>query len=447
MFYPERRKKLASLLPDAGVLLASGNPPSRNYAAIRYPFRPSSHALHFCGKLPAGSFVFIGAARATLFIEEVTPAEEVWHGKGVDRGRLKAVGEFDEVLTTAELPNFLKRYAKTKIFSLPLTDVQTNIRLTALLGRPLDSRGEDLPLAKAVAQCRSFHDTFAIEEIRKAAAATNDVFRIARLKTVVGAKEYEIAAELEYQCAVRGCSWAFPPIVTTRGEVLHAEPSESKLEAGKLLLVDFGAESPGGYASDVTRVWPVQGEYDRMQREVYEIVLAAKHRATEMIRPGIRYRDVHIKACEVLAEGLVALGLLDGRPLDLVERGAHALFFPHGIGHLLGLDVHDMEDLGDVAGYEPGRERSSQFGLNYLRLDRDLHSGMAVTIEPGLYFIPAILQNENHTSKFKDCLKLKYLSRFKNVGGIRLEDDILVTPDGHENLTRALPDDADFFCN
>jgi Xaa-Pro aminopeptidase len=232
---------------------------------------------------------------------------------------------------------------------------------------------------------------------------------------------------------------AYPPIVTTRGEILHSHDRSGTLAAGDLVLADVGSETDTGWASDVTRTWPATGRFSPSQRAIYELVLAAQLDAIAAVRPGARYRDVHLVACRTLCRGLVDEGLLSGQVDGLVERGAHALFFPHGVGHLLGLDVHDMEDLGDRAGYAPGRRRSTQFGLAYLRLDRDLVPGMAVTIEPGLYFVPAILQSAKLTGPFADCFHPERLARFADVRGIRIEDDVLVTATGSEVLTAAIP--------
>jgi Xaa-Pro aminopeptidase len=224
------------------------------------------------------------------------------------------------------------------------------------------------------------------------------------------------------------------------GEVLHNTSYDGVLAAGDLLLADAGAEHQG-WASDVTRTWPVSGRFSGTQRAMYEIVLAANEAAIDLVRPGNRYRDVHLAAARVLTRGLVELGILSGDVDDLVVRGAHAVLFPHGVGHLLGLDVHDMEDLGDRAGYAPGRTRSDQFGLGYLRLDRDLQPGMVVTIEPGLYRIDALLADERIAEPWvrDGTLSMDALARFADTRGIRIEDDVLCTPTAPRVLTATIP--------
>ncbi|MFP2913049.1 M24B family metallopeptidase, partial [Pyxidicoccus sp. 3LFB2] len=257
-----------------------------------------------------------------------------------------------------------------------------------------------------------------------------------------GVREAAVRAAMEAEFVSRDVRPAYQPIVTVHGEVLHNLKYHHVLAEGDLLLADVGAESPGGFACDVTRTWPVTGRFSTTQRELYEVVLRAQKASIALVRPGVRYRDVHLAAHREMARGLVALGILRGDVEELVVDGLTALLFPHGIGHLLGLDVHDMEDLGDRAGYAPGRTRVKDFGHRYLRLDRDLEPGMAVTIEPGLYRVPAILEDARLTARAGDRLNREVLARYSDVRGIRIEDDVLVTPEGCEVLTAAIPKEA-----
>ncbi|MEZ4436070.1 MAG: M24 family metallopeptidase [bacterium] len=253
-----------------------------------------------------------------------------------------------------------------------------------------------------------------------------------------GRYEHHVWAAMQRELTLRGMGTAYGPIVTHRGEILHERRHDCRLEPGDLILIDVGAETPGGWAADVTRTWPVDGQLSPTQADIHQLVRHTQHRAINAVRPGARYRDVHLEAARALTAGLVDLGILRGDIDELVADDVHALFFPHGIGHLIGLDVHDMEDLGDRAGYAPGRHRDQRFGLGYLRLDRDLEPGMAVTIEPGFYQVPAILQDPERTRVAADRLDRRVLARYADVRGIRIEDDILVTKDGNENLTAAL---------
>jgi Xaa-Pro aminopeptidase len=235
---------------------------------------------------------------------------------------------------------------------------------------------------------------------------------------------------------------AYNSIVTTQGQVLHNPHYHHPLAAGDLLLADVGAETAAGWAADITRTWPVSGQFSAPQRDLYGVVLAAHDGAIAAAQPGVEYRQLHLLACRLLAAGLVDLGILRGDVDQLVERDVHALFFPHGLGHLLGLDVHDMEDLGDRAGYAPGRQRSDRFGLCFLRLDRPLAAGMVVTIEPGFYQVPAILGPARHSGQYDDVVNWDRLQAFGSVRGIRIEDDVLITEGGHRLLTAALPTTA-----
>jgi len=232
---------------------------------------------------------------------------------------------------------------------------------------------------------------------------------------------------------------AYGSIVTVHGEVLHNTSYQGVLEDGDLLLADVGAESSSFVASDVTRTWPVNGRFSSEGAAVYDVVLDAQRRAMDAVAPGRRYRDVHLEAMKALAEGLSGLGALLGDPAERALDGSLALFFPHGIGHLLGLDVHDLEDLGDRAGYAPGRLRDPRPGLRYLRLDRDLVPGMLLTIEPGLYFVPALLDPPETRATFAGRVHFATVDKLRRSRGIRIEDDLLVTAGGHEVLSSHIP--------
>ncbi|MBX3274618.1 MAG: aminopeptidase P family protein [Sandaracinaceae bacterium] len=427
-----RRAELARALGESRALLFAGAAPPRNYAGAPYPFRASSHFLYFVGLPFERAVLSIEGDDHALYLEPPAPDDALWHGPAPSLDAIEAaVG--CPVRPLAEL-------AGAGAATLAAIDPATRARQEAALGRPVDppSRGDEA-LADAVIALRLVHDEAAIAGLREAAEATVAAHLAGMAATRPGRREHHVRAAMEAAILERAMSTAYGSIVTVHGEVLHNHAHHHVLGAGDLLLADVGAESRGGWAGDVTRTWPVSGAFSPTQRAFYEVVLDAQARAIAAVRPGARYRDVHLAASHALAEGLVALGVLRGDPEELVADGVHALLFPHGVGHLLGLDVHDMEDLGDRAGYAPGRARSTQFGLSYLRLDRDLVPGMAVTIEPGLYQVDAILRDPHLARVAGDRLDRAALARFSDVRGIRIEDDVLVTDAGSEVLTAALP--------
>jgi len=415
---------------------------SRNYAANTYPFRASSHFLYFVGEPLVDSFALIEGERCTLFLPRPGPDDALWHGVVPSFAELA-----EQTGCTVEPLDRLKRALEGRpVATLPAPDAATRTLQSRLLNRevvPGRLIVEDARLADAVIALRLLHDEHAIAGLREAAEATAAAHRAGMGATTPGVREWTICAAMERELTKRGMTTAYGSIVTVRGEVLHNESHHRLPADGDLLLADVGAETAGGWAGDVTRTWPVNGRFSETQRDLYDVVLAAQKQTIASVRHGVRYLDVHLTACRALASGLVALGILRGDVDELVADGVHALLFPHGVGHLLGLDVHDMEDLGDRAGYGSGRSRSSQFGLSYLRLDRDLVPGMAVTIEPGLYQVPAILNDPKLRAMAGDRLDMTRLEAFSDVRGIRIEDDVLVTPKGHEVLTAAIPKEPD----
>jgi Xaa-Pro aminopeptidase len=237
-----------------------------------------------------------------------------------------------------------------------------------------------------------------------------------------------------------GCRMAFPTILSINGQILHNHDHGNVLEKGRLIVCDSGAESPMHYASDITRTIPVDGEFTSKQKEIYEIVLATQTTAIEQMKPGISYKEVHLGAAKTTATGLKEAGLMKGDVDDAVKNGAHALFFPHGLGHQIGLDVHDMEDLGEkFVGYDEKTLRSEQFGLAYLRYGKELKPGLAMTVEPGIYFIPALIDKWKSEEKFTEFIAYDKLEEYKDFGGIRIEDNVLITEGGSRVLGKPIP--------
>jgi Xaa-Pro aminopeptidase len=439
--FERRRAALAQQL-EGPALIAAGGARPRNYAANTYPYRASSHFLYLFGLPLRDAMALHDGGDWTLYLPERGPDDALWEGPlpsfediaAAPRCRVRPLGALAAALR-GQSPA-----------TLPAPDGDTCAEQTRLLGREVARGvldGADAALADAMIQLRLRHDEAAIAELRLAAEATGAAHRAGMRATRAGVHESTVRAAMEAEIIARDLTVAYGSIVTCHGEVLHNEAHHNRLADGDLLLADVGAESPGGWAGDVTRTWPVSGRFSPPQRDLYGVVLEAQTQAIAAARPGARYRNIHLLAARALAAGLVDLGILRGDPSELVADGVAALFFPHGVGHLLGLDVHDMEDLGDRAGYAPGRVRSRDPGLRFLRLDRDLVPGMAMTIEPGLYFIPAVLHDPGLAERTTGRVDLARLATFTDgeggVRGIRIEDDVLVTGDGADVLTAAIP--------
>jgi Xaa-Pro aminopeptidase len=440
-----RRAALAARF-SGPALFAAGLPVARNYPANVYPFRAASHFLYLVGRSMPGAALLVQGGRATLFAEPPDRDDALWHGPRPELSDVRQDRAVDEVRPVAELADALR--SMRDVATLPPQDHATAAWLSRALGRAVEAGsgaslgGPDALLADAMIAERLVHDEAAIAQLRAAGRASSRA-HVAGMRATRGAKtETEVCAAMIAELRRAGMEDAYGPIVSVRGEVLHIHEHDGPLAPGDMLLCDVGGESPEGWASDITRTWPVTGSFSATQRAVYDVVLEAQRRAIDVVRPGKRYRDVHETAKRTIVEGLRSLGILRGDVDGLLERGAAALFFPHGVGHLLGLDVHDMEDLGDRAGYAPGRTRSTRFGDRYLRLDRDLAPGMAVTVEPGFYQVPGILQDDALTGPLGADLDRATLAKYADVRGIRIEDDVLCTADAPEVMTASCPKDA-----
>ena len=433
----QRRVNLARLIEDP-VILWSGNASGRNFQANKLPFRASSHFLYFAGMPLVNAAIRLAGGELELYLDDPPPEATLWHGTTIQRSEIGAIIGADRDYPLSELA-----HRAVDAATIAVQDLATYQQQCRILNRPVAvsdrAEGKDLELAKALVKLRSQHDDLALQELRSAAAVSIKAHKAGMRATKHATTEAEIRGAMEGVIIAHNMYCAYNSIVTVHGEVLHNESYNNQLQPQDLLLADVGAETANGWAADITRTWAVSGKFSSTQRDLYQVVLQAHDNCIAMLRPGIEYQDVHLRAAEIIAAGLVDLGILRGNPQDLLEMDAHALFFPHGVGHLLGLDVHDMEDLGDIAGYESGRSRSDRFGLGYLRLNRPLKSGMIVTIEPGFYQVPAILNDADLRHKYHDVVDWDRLAQFADVRGIRIEDDVLITDSGSEVLTAELP--------
>lgn len=444
--YAERRKRLMSQI-GSGLILFPGNDESpMNYPANTYPFRQDSSFLYFFGLAQPGWAGVIDAdgGKEILFGDDIGLEDVIWMGHlptVKERAALSGVGTTRPL---AKLEAVLKqaKAKKRKVHFLPPYRAEGARKLAGWLGLPLQGvkAKASQALSRAVIAQRSVKSPAEVDEIELALDVTREMYLAAMAMVRPGIHEHDVMGRIEGIALGRGCRTAFPSIVTVNGQTLHNHGYHNVLSEGRLLVDDSGAEAPSGYASDITRTIPVSGRFTPRQKEVYEVVLEAQETAVRAIRPGVPYRDVHLAAARVVAGGLTALGLMKGDPAEAVRAGAHALFFPHGIGHMMGLDVHDMEDIGEsLVGYTEGLKRSRQFGLAYLRLARELEPGFVVTVEPGVYFIPPLIDAWRKARKFAAFIDYEKVEGYRDFGGIRIEDDVLVTADGRRVLGRPIP--------
>jgi Xaa-Pro aminopeptidase len=428
--FTARRKRLQARL-DRPVWLASGLPRPRNFAGNPYPFRAESHFLYLAGCPTPAAVLRLDPDNATLYLTPPDPALELWEGPQ----RSLTAWSQDLQLEVRPLAH-LRREPESA--TLPPTDLASCRWLGDLMGRSVGPRlsAADLALADALIELRLEHDSAAVDQIRQAITVTTEAHLAGMRRSAPGRFESEIRAAMDERIVAHGMTHAYSPIVTVTGEVLHDERHHRRLATNSLVLADVGAETPEGWASDVTRTWPANGIFSPTQRELYEVVLRTQRAALDQVRPGVRFRDVHHAARQTLVACLLDLGILQGTLDDLHELGASALFFPHGVGHLLGLDVHDMEDLGDRAGYGAERTRTSDLADQFLRLDRTLAPGMIVTIEPGFYRVERLFRGDPAVAA---AVNERVLAQFDDVRGIRIEDDVLVTNEGCEVLSAMIP--------
>lgn len=441
--FQQRRVRLAAQLKRPLVLFA-GQAPPRNYPSNPYPFRAGSSFLYFGGPPLENAALLIepeadGGECRVLRIPP-GPDDALWTGAVADDAALAhAAGVPRSHVADLEKLDGLLRNRPAAFVPTPFPE---SAALAARLGLSAADREELL----AIIDLRLCKDDYELAAMRQAAVVNMRAHRAALTAARSGAREADAAAAFHAVLAAHDCVPSFTPIITIRGEVLHGHGHHNVLVAGALLLIDGGAEEPGGYACDITRTAPVGGKWNSVQRQLYEVVLRAVNAATPPCVPGARFRDVHDLAARTMCEGLAGAGLLRGSLDELVERRAHTLFFPHGLGHLIGLDVHDMEDFGDLAGYAAGRTRRSGFGDRFLRLDRDLAPGMTLTIEPGIYLVPAVWEADGPAEGLRDLVDGQMVQTLlnDNFGGIRIEHTICVREGGPpEVLTENLPTDAD----
>ena len=435
--YKKRRQALQTKLQGGIIIFPGNNEAPCNYPDNAYKFRQDSSFLYFFGINRPGmtGVIDLDSSEEYLFGDDVTMDDIIWMGPQPSVKELAAQVGVKQSFPFAKLKEMVGKAMsqRRKIHFLPPYRYDNMMLLEELTGirASLVKEHSSLELIKAVVALRSVKEPGEIVEIDKACNIGYEMHTAAMRLCKPGVSERYIAGVLDGIAASYGNMVSFPTILSQNGQTLHNHDHSQILQAGRLMLTDAGAESVTNYCSDHTRTIPVGGKFTSRQRDVYSIVLACHDRALELARPGVTYKSVHIEACKVLAQGLKDLGLMKGDVDDAVEAGAHAMFMPHGLGHMMGIDVHDMEDLGQCyVGYDDEVRPSDQFGLASLRMGRRLQEGFVITDEPGCYFIPDLIDKWRAEKMHTDFLNFDAIDKYKDFGGIRLEDDILITPDG-----------------
>ncbi len=438
--YIDRRSRLKSLVGSGQILLLGNVESSSNYPHNHYPFRQDSSFLYFFGidRPGVAALIDVDEDKVVLYGDDPTMDDIVWTGPQDAMQDLAGRVGVEVTRPMKDLPGSLRQGA---VHYLPPYRPENQLKLSEWLGmKPEDVQSSvSSELVRSIVSLRSTKSDEEIAQLHDAVEVTVAIHTAAMRSAVRGTKEFEVLAAMEYASRVRNSAFSFPPIVTTNGQTLHNYYYGHTLEEG-LFLCDAGGESAMHYAGDMTRTFPIAREFSTQQKEIHTIVADALHAAVEMAQTGVLFKDVHLKACLTIVDGLKSLGLMSGETAEAVSVGAHALFFPHGLGHMMGLDVHDMEDLGeDLVGYGDGVSRSPQFGLSALRLGRKLQEGFVFTIEPGIYFIPQLIEQWASEAKFRDFINYPKLQGYLGFGGIRLENDYAIKGGKAQILGPSLP--------
>ncbi len=444
--YIDRRKALKRKISEGLILLPGNVDVPMNYTDNTYHFRQDSSFLYFFGLDFQGlaGVIDVDSGEEIIFGNDVSIEDIIWMGPQVPlKEKAEKVGIYKTEPSKVLFDVVIKAVQSgRKIHILPPYRAYNKLFLSKLLGI-LPSRLKaysSVELIKAIVDLRSVKEEQEIAEIRKACAVGYQMHVTAMKMAKAGVWEQTIAGTIEGIANAGGGMVSFPVILSQNGETLHNHNHSQILQDGRLLLVDAGAEVGSHYASDFTRTFPVSGKFTQKQREIYDIVLAANNCTTKLAKPGITYQSVHLAVCETITSGLKDAGLMKGNVQEAVRNGAHALFMPHGLGHMMGLDVHDMEDLGQIyVGYDEETRPIDQFGTAYLRMGRKLQPGFVVTNEPGIYFIPALIEKWKAENINTDFINFDRLEQYLDFGGIRLEDDILITDSGCEIIGERVP--------
>jgi Xaa-Pro aminopeptidase len=444
--YKDRRNELKKEFKKGMILFLGNNESPMNYNDNTYHFRQDSTFLYYWGINQPGlaAIINLNDDEEVIFGDERSIDEIVWMGfdetledkaKKVGAKKVKPFSKIQTYLSKNKSKDskvhYIPQYRHDNIFLLG--------DLLKINHKKVNSKASE-KLIKAIIKQRSIKTEEEIVEIEKAIETSYLMNTTAMKLMKPGILEREVFGAVEGIALSNGNGVSFPIIFSVKGQILHNHAHENIMQDGQIAVLDSGAETMMGYASDITRTIPVNGKFSEKQKAIYNIVLDSQMKAIEMIKPGVKFKEIHLASAKVIALGLKELGIMKGNIDDAIKNGAHALFFPHGLGHMMGLDVHDMENYGEnLVGYNKKIKRSDQFGLAYLRLGKELEEGFVVTIEPGCYFIPALIDKWKSENKHKSFINYKKLDEYANFGGVRIEDDILVTKDGFRVLGKPIP--------
>tara|TARA_B110000014_G_C20124200_1_gene597481 strand:- start:1171 stop:2544 length:1374 start_codon:yes stop_codon:yes gene_type:complete len=440
--YIKRREKLCKNLGSGFVLLLGHQNSPMNFSHNPYPFIQDTNFLYYVGvNLPnCACLIDVEKNKTIFYMNEKTVHDIIWIGKTKS---VQFWGEScgaDEIKPLSSLSVDLKN--KSNIMYSPQFRSANKLQIHEFLDIPLNkvNKKSSVHLINAIIKQRSIKDQNEINEIKSAIQIT----KLMHLKAMTASRpekyEYEIVAEMEEIIKSQATTLAYPIIFTKNGQILHNSVYHNKIKDGDLLLNDSGANSLLHYASDITRTFPANGKFTTQQKEIYLIVQEMQETVIKQLKPGVSFKEMHKLSAYIGIQRLTELGLLKGSCEEALEKGVYGLFYPHGLGHMLGLDVHDMEALGeDMVGYSPEIKREAEFGISFLRLGKNLEEGFCITVEPGIYFIPELFEQWKKAKKYTHLINYDKFDSYLNFGGVRIEDNIYINNTNADDLSSDIP--------
>ncbi|MDX8335081.1 aminopeptidase P family protein [Candidatus Cetobacterium colombiensis] len=444
--YISRRDKLKKLVKNGLIIIVGNSESPMSYSDNAYNFIQDSTFLYYFGLNSPDliGVIDIENNQEYIFGKEFTIDDIIWMGQQKTfKERSLEVG----IENFVELQNLEKliENVKNNNVNIHFTNqyrVENALKLSKLLNVELSKINTDFSeeLVKAIIEMRNIKEECEIMELEKATNVTREMHLTAMRNVKPGMKGYELVALLECEAKKYNATTSFHTICTTNGQILHNHFHGNEFKDGDIVLLDCGARLENGYCGDMTTVFPVSGKFDERQKDIYSLLIEMFEKAEECTKPRVTNKSVHLEVCKVLAKGLVKRGILKGEIDEIVKNGAHALFFPHGLGHMIGLDVHDMENFGEEkVGYDENTKRETQFGLKSLRMGKELKPGYVLTIEPGIYFIPELIEKWEKEGKFKEYINYEMVKTYLDFGGMRYEGDFLITENGSRRLGNKMP--------